>query len=130
MLVSRIYCKKISFFNPRSKCQHSITAIYRFEYFETPGQPDAPAVITPAAPQLMVNIPDAVTPEAAPLVPVTPTPIPTPTTPEKEVIIDSALPQGGQEAALPKTGGIPAGMLYLLGSGLAGLGIVIKRRNK
>lgn len=44
--------------------------------------------------------------------------------------IDNSLPQGGQKEALPQTGGLPAEVLYLLGSGVIGLGFSIKKKIK
>lgn len=87
----------------------------------------------PNPPTTTDDIPGEPTPEGEPNKPTPPTPTtpPTPGTPptepsvpEEEIPTDP-IPQGNTE--LPKTDGIPAGMLWLLGLGLTGLGLFFKK---
>lgn len=99
---------------------------------ETPGG-DGDKPTPPNPPTTTEEIPGEPTPEGEPNKPTPPTPTtpPTPGTPptepsipEEEIPTDP-IPQGNTE--LPKTDGIPAGVLWLLGLGLTGLGLFFKK---
>lgn len=47
---------------------------------------------------------------------------------EEIEILDQITPIGAPTGVLPKTGGIPAGLFYLIGAGISGLGIVIRKK--
>lgn len=70
------------------------------------------------------EIPDKPAPQGEPTVTQPDTTVPAPQTP----IEDNTVPKGKTE--LPKTSGIPAGMMVLAGMGLAGLGGSLKRKRK
>ena len=108
-------------------------------YVPTPSTPVTPTPVTPAP-----VTPTPVTPTPVTPTPVTPTPVaPAPVTPApsnetevpseptpegapETVVDEQKIPQGAPE--LPKTGGMGAGFFGILGVGLAGLGLLFKKR--
>lgn len=93
----------------------------------TPDKPNNPSD-TPEKPTTppTTDIPEAPVPEGSTTPPTPPTAV-LPTASETP-LEDDTIPKG--KAELPKTDGIPAGILYLMGLGLAGLGGLLKRKNK
>ena len=89
-------------------------------------KPQDPQDPTPDQPKPPVGeeetIPESKVPEGNP----TETLTETPTT--EETVIDEEIPQGKTE--LPKTDGVARSLFYLLGSGLAALGLGLKRKKK
>ncbi|MDO4765677.1 MAG: Cna B-type domain-containing protein [Eubacteriales bacterium] len=70
------------------------------------------------------NIPNEPTPEGEPNKPTPPVP-PVPSIPEEEVPNDP-IPEGKTE--LPKTDGVPAGAMHILGLAMAAIGLLIKKK--
>ena len=98
-------------------------------YDPTPNNPTTPTTpTTPATNDDNNTINDEPTPESAPAeVPINDPAIPeSAPVVEEEGIKEEVLPQGAPE--LPKTGGMGAGFFGLLGMGLAGLGMLLKKK--
>lgn len=93
---------------------------------ETPTEPTKPAPEVPTNPGTPTDVlPEDPTPQGDPNVkPTEPTKPQDPSVPET-VLPENPIPQGNKE--LPKTDGIPAAAILLLGAGLAGLGAFFKK---
>ncbi|AVM68673.1 hypothetical protein C3V36_05080 [Lachnospiraceae bacterium oral taxon 500] len=89
-------------------------------------KPQDPQDPTPDQPKPPVGeeetIPESKVPEGNPTETLTETPA------TEETVIDEEIPQGKTE--LPKTDGVARSLFYLLGSGLAALGLGLKRKKK